>query len=151
MKKIITICLLAVSLFMAGMTIEAKTTKKKSKASSSHGRYPTFTKHYKGNIGPYDVKVTLTFYNHSYESTIDSHSWSIKGSYVYTEAGNKLSLKGGFTTLYPPTIVLDEYTPKGNLSGKWYLEGYRDASWMEGTFTNVKNGNTYQVNLEEIN
>ena len=137
------------ALVAGSMGVDAKSTKK-SKSGSSHRSSSTFTKHYKGNIGPYDVKVTLTFYNHSYESTINSHSWSVKGSYVYTKAGNKLNLKGGFTTYYPPTIVLDEYTPKGNHSGEWYLNAGKDACYMEGTFTNVKNGNTYQVYLEEI-
>lgn len=35
MKKVITICLLVVSLFLGGMTMESKTTKKKSKALNS--------------------------------------------------------------------------------------------------------------------
>ena len=150
MKKILTVCFLIMTLMAGSMEVDAKSTKK-SKSRSTHRSSSTFTKHYKGNIGPYDVKVTLTFYDHSYESMINSHSWSVKGSYVYTKAGNKLNLKGGFTTYEPATVVLDEYTPKGNHSGEWYLYTDRDATMMEGTFTNVKNGNTYQVYLEEIN
>ena len=163
MKKVITICLLVVTLLVGGLTVEAKTTKKKSKIKSSkttsNSYNNPFTKKYKGYIGPYSVIVTLTFYDYEFDRTYvgNSDNWKVKGSYVYTEAGNKLNLKGDFASLITPSLILNEYTPSGKMSAEWYLESDLDASddpWFgcfRGKFKNLSNGQIYNVYLRALN
>lgn len=157
MKKVIAICFLIAILITGGMTTEAKSTKKKAKSKSSHSYRKsddtTFTKKYKGNIGPYEVIVTLTFYDYDFDSMVRSNNWKVKGSYVYTEARNKLNLKGDFITLAGPYMQLEEYTPKGRKSATWSLEGDEDEwfDYFEGDFENLSNGKEYKVYLRAVN
>ena len=160
MKRIITICLLVATLLAGAVSMDAKTTKKRSKARTTQTtKVPndTFTKKYKGNIGPYDVVVTLTFYDYDFDSFVRAHNWKVKGSYVYTAAGNRLNLKGMFSNFaYMPGLTLDEYTPKGKKTAEWFLKALDDADdpWWgayKGEFKNLTNGNTYNVYLRAIN
>lgn len=156
MKKL-SILFLLVSLLFGGMSVEAKTTKKsKARTSQSAKKQDdeTFTKKYKGKIGPYEVIVTLTFYDYDYDSFVSSNNWKVKGSYVYTEAGNKLNLKGDFASL-GPGMTLEEFTPKGKKSAKWYLSSVEtnDDPWFdafEGEFENLSNGKKFKVYLRAI-
>ena len=161
MKKVITICILVVTFLVGGMTMEAKTTKKKSKAKSSRSYQKSyempFTKKYKGNIGPYEIKVTLTFYDYDYDFLVHSNNWKVKGSYIYTEAGNKLNLKGDFCTVIGPSLILNEYTPSGKKSAEWHLQAdinVGDDIWFDcyrGEFKNLSNGKVYNVYLRATN
>lgn len=159
MKKVITICLLVVTILAGAVSMDAKSTKKRSKAKTTQttrDSSDTFTKKYKGNIGPYDVVVTLTFYDYNFDSFVRAHNWKVKGSYVYTAAGNRLNLKGDFTQLIQPAVYLDEYTPKGKKTATWKLTAIEDADdpWFnvyQGEFKNLTNGNTYDVYLKAIN
>ena len=154
MKKIIKICLLIAIFIAGGMTMDAKTTIKKTKAKTTRNSNSSFTKKYKGNIGPYDVTVTLTFYDEDYDSHVRSTNWKVKGSYIYTKAGNKLTLKGDFTS-FGPSLYLTEYTPGGKCSGEWHLAADEEADdpWFgsfDGDFKNLSNGKIYEVHLKSI-
>lgn len=159
MKRIITICLLVVTLLAGAVSMEAKTTKKRSKARTTQttsNSNDTFTKKYKGNIGPYDVVVTLTYYDYFYDSYARTKNWNVKGSYVYTAAGNRLNLDGGWSNLGAPRLWLTEYTPKGKKTAVWNLEPVTEAgdAWFgafKGQFDNLTNGKTYNVYLRAIN
>ena len=154
MKKIFTICLLIITFIAGGMTVEAKTTKKKAKARTSQNSSSSFTQKYKGNIGPYEVMVTLTFYDEDYDSLVRSTNWKVKGSYTYTQAGNKLTLKGNFAS-FGPSLHLTEYTSGGKCSGEWNLAANEEAEdpWFghfNGEFKNLSNGKIYEVNLISV-
>ena len=158
MKRIITICLLVATLLAGAVSMDAKSTKKRSKAKTTQttrNSNDTFTKKYKGNIGPYDVVVTLTYYDYFYDSYLKNTFWEVKGSYVYTAAGNRLNLKGTWSNFGAPHLWLDEYTPKGKKTADWRLEPLLGADgWFgafKGEFENLTNGNTYNVYLRAIN
>ena len=59
MKKVITICLLVITLLAGGMTAEAKTTKKKSKTKSNSSAICKF-KYYDATVGESRYKVTFS-------------------------------------------------------------------------------------------
>ena len=133
MKKVITVCLLIITLFVSGMTIDAKTFK------------------YIGKIGSYDVKVTLkeTYQEHS--NAMGTLVTGIEGSYTYTKAGNSLKLKGECGAGLLDGTFLEEYTPKGKHSGNWDMEGYYIGDKiMKGTFTNLSNGKKFSIYLKLI-
>ena len=130
MKKIITICLLIVSLFICCSTADAKTYK------------------YVGKIGPYDVIVTLKETYDVHSNAIGAPVTGIEGSYKYVKAGNSLKLKGecGFGNL--DGTFLDEYTPKGKNSARWEMKGYIVGDKiMKGIFTNLTNGKKFSIYL----
>ena len=147
--------MLITSLLIGGMTVDAKTTKKKTKAKTTRNASSSFTQKYKGNIGPYDVTVTLTFYDEDFDSMVRSTNYKVKGSYVYNKAGNKLELKGNFASI-GPGMWLKEYTPSGRCSGEWSLSSDFDAEdpWFgifDGEFTNLSNGKVFKVHLTAVN
>ena len=57
MKRVITICLLVVSIFVGGMTVDAKTTKKKGKAKTSQSS--SASKYWNGDMPT--AKLVLTY------------------------------------------------------------------------------------------
>ena len=131
MKKVITLCLLVITLLIGGMTIEAKTFK------------------YEGKIGPYDVNVTLKETYELHSNAVGGMVTGIEGSYTYVKAGNSLKLKGEscFGALYG--TFLKEYTPKGKHSGDWDMQGYHAGDKiMKGTFTNLSNGKKFSIYLK---
>lgn len=103
---------------------------------------------YKGNIGPYGVKVSLTLYNETVQQGFGT-LFDVKGSYTYTEAGNTLNLKG--TTWTMDGTHLEEYTPKGNHSASWHLDGFVGDDVLTGDFQNLNNGNVFNVYLKRTN
>ena len=100
MKKIIIICLLAFTILAGGMTMEAKTTKKKAKAKTSQGstsavdgasklNYETFFYNSGGKI---DFKNLLEI-----ESALNKAGFKMKSSsdsWKYTCNGTTVSISG---------------------------------------------------------
>ena len=131
MKKVITICLLIITLFASGMTMDAKTFK------------------YVGKIGSYDVRVTLKETYNEYSNGMATWVTGIEGTYTYIKAGNSLKLKGECGGGMLDGTFLEEYTPKGNHSGNWDMEGYYIGDKiMKGTFTNLSNGKKFPIYLK---
>lgn len=87
MKKVITICLLAVSLLVGGITTEAKTAKKKAKAKTSQ----TSSSQWNGDI-PSGTILYNTFFNgkaSSYKSQFINHGYTVNEEYGSIESVSK--------------------------------------------------------------
>ena len=107
MKKVITICLLVISLLAWCSSVNAQSIK------------------YKGTIGPYEVKVSLNYIDNG--GGINTFGADFEGSYTYIKAGNTLKLQGHSHRMTGSDF--EEYTPKGVNSASWHLEG---NNWREG-------------------
>ena len=70
MKRVITICLLVVSIFVGGMTVDAKTTKKKGKARTTQ---TTSSSKINKLLNEYEeaVDILSSFYNPVYKELND--------------------------------------------------------------------------------
>ena len=126
MKKLFTLCLLIISLFMCGTTVNASPIK------------------YKGTIGPYEVEVSLNYIDGGGGFGADYN-----GSYKYIKAGNKLKLEGHSDKM--AGTFLEEYTPKGVNSASWHLDGMIGDKMLKGSFHNNLNGNSFKIKLKRIN
>lgn len=126
MKKIITLCLLVVTLFVFGSTANASPIK------------------YKGTIGPYEVQVSLNFIDGG--GGVPSE---YNGSYTYTKAGNTLRLEASSHKM--TGTYIEEYTKKGVNSASWHLNGMIGDKVLKGTFHNNLNGKTFKINLKRTN
>lgn len=126
MKKIITLCLLVVTLFICCSTANASPIK------------------YKGTIGPYEVQVSLNFIDGG-----GGFPSEYNGSYTYTKAGNTLRLEASSHKMTGTDI--EEYTKKGVNSASWHLNGMIGDKVLKGTFHNNLNGKTFKINLKRTN
>ena len=144
MKKLATILLMMVMVIAGSTTLDAKT-KKKGKTGASSG----YSFRYKGNIGPYDVRVDLKGYNESRDIGCGGIAMDLKGNYTYTKAGNSLRLEG-FVCYGLGFMTLQEYTKSGKNSGTWDLNSDDGFYTVYGTFTNNSNGQVYNVYLKSI-
>ncbi len=149
MKKILSILLSLTMLFgIAAGTEAVASSKKKSKARTSAyapKKYYSVSK-YRGNIGPYDITMTLYLTDIS-RSDDFADMYVYKGSYTYTKAGNTMRLDGlkhGYNLW-----MLDEYTPSGRNSGNFDL-AEDDYGNLYGTFTNTSTGEEFVVFLTKI-
>ena len=131
MKKLFTLYLLIITLLAGGTALEAKTFK------------------YVGNIGPYDVSVTLKETYEEHSNAVGGMVTGIEGSYTYVKAGNSLKLKGECGVGNLEGTFLEEYTPKGKHSARWDMQGYYVGDKiMKGTFTNLSNGKKFSIYLK---
>lgn len=152
MKKILSILLsLTMLLGIAAGTEAVASSKKKSKARTSAyapKKYISMSK-YRGNIGPYDITMTLYLTYEGYSQAAGGDTMEYKGSYTYTGAGNTLRLEGVQCGLFGWHLMLHEYTPKGRNSGDFDLEE-DDYGNLYGTFTNNSTGEEFSVYLTKI-
>ena len=80
MKKIITICLLVVTLLLGGMTMEAKTTKKKAKAKTAS----TSSAKWNGDIPPASFIANTFFFGSRFpnnENILKNHGYTMVKEY----------------------------------------------------------------------
>ena len=101
MKKAITICLLAVTLLAGGITMDAKTTKKKAKSTTQSTKSITVPKNAYGYPNPlghtyklvnngftfiiaFDSPYSVTFdVKYGRDRKIESYGWSQEGDIIY--------------------------------------------------------------------
>lgn len=93
---------------------------------------------FSGNIGPYPVVMECVEYNET-----DEGEANVEGRYKYIKTGGILKFDGKQNR--DGSIVLNEYTPKGNNSGTFRLR--RHGNLLEGSFVNLSNGKEFEVSL----
>lgn len=152
MKKLITTFLGFVLLLGIGGAADAvAASKKKAKAGSSSSAPKKYISKssYRGNIGSYAITMTLYISDEYHSNAAGGGVIEYEGSYTYTKAGNTLRLKGIQGAHNDWNIDLDEYTPKGRNSGKFYLEELNNGN-LSGTFINTSTKQRFKVYLTKI-
>lgn len=149
MKNVITGCLLAVTLLIGGMTVEAKTTtKKKTKARTSQVQTHSFTMNMIGTIGEYPAIVVLSI-----------NDGKAEGYYEFNDSdapqSGKINLSGTYKPDPDPDMptypwfkaLLTSKDASGKIIGKWDVVFETRTGSIEGTCT--INGKEYYIVAEQ--
>lgn len=108
MKKAITICLLVITLLAGGMTMDAKTTKKKGKAKARTTQ--TTSSKWNGDIPSASFLADTFFFGYDHPnngSTFKSHGYTIREEYGSVEAARKEGVCEMEVENYAKTIQLE--------------------------------------------